>query len=113
MPRLSPVLHAKPDNGLAYYCPGCGHVHVIYYGEGSGPRWTWDGNESAPTFGPSIRTSIPAGPYGDKDEMVPERTLCHHFVVNGKIQFLDDSSAHQLRGWHALPPIPDNYHLGD
>ena len=43
MPRLSPVLHAKPDNGLAYYCPGCGHAHVIYYGEGqvARPRWTW------------------------------------------------------------------------
>jgi len=114
MPRLSAVLHGHANiNAVSYYCPGCRHAHTLPYGDGPSPRWTWNGDELTPTFGPSIRTSRPAGPYGDNDEQVPELTLCHHFVVAGIIQFLDDSSAHSLRGFHPMVPIPDNYSMGD
>jgi len=44
----------------------------------------------------------------------PERTMCHYFLKNGEIEFLGDSTEHELRGKHPLPDFPnsDQYRLG-
>jgi len=99
MARLSAKLRSfegKTEAGaayraLAYWCPGCDDCTVIYI-EGGGATWTWDGNVDAPTFSPSIRVSSNG------------KTLCHHFVRGGNIEFCTDSP-HALAG--KTVPLPD------
>lgn len=96
---------------LYYFCPGCRHTHSIQVdGQGDpGKNWQWDGNLEQPTISPSVREFIPAHEYEGK--VFPEKTTCHHFVKAGVIELLEDSSSHQVRGKHPLPPIPDDYGL--
>ena len=89
---------------LMFWCPGCDAPHQVWVGDGAGPRWGWNGSGDAPTFTPSILVTWPANPRA-ADEFAEWRTerKCHSFVTDGRIQFLDDSSKHSLRGWHDLP----------
>ena len=111
MSQLSPILRDSVDNGLTFWCPGCGESHCVRYGAGSGPRWTWNGDIHNPTFSPSIlvRTGHYAS-HGDKSDCWctynaahPEEAvdfecrICHSFVTDGRIQFLSDCS-HALAG---------------
>jgi hypothetical protein len=90
-------------------CPGCGYLHSLPYqrNPGSqGPTWTFNGDLVAPTFSPSLRCfhTRPA-----RDGRPAENvTGCHTFIRGGWINFLDDSHAHQLRGWHKLPAYGDD-----
>ena len=70
-----------PEKRVGFKCPGCGRLHVIPV---EGPRaWGWNGDYSWPTFTPSI--------------LVRGAGVCHSFVTNGKIKFLDDCT-HTLKG---------------
>ena len=40
--------------GLGYWCQGCNEMHVVWVGEGLGPRWTWNGDTELPVFSPSV-----------------------------------------------------------
>ena len=74
---------------VAFYCPGCQMYHAIHI-EGPGyPRWDFNGNYESPTFTPSIR--VETGHYPEPSD------LCHSFVIDGKIQYLGDST-HALAG---------------
>lgn len=66
-----------------FYCPGCEEKHVI------DDRWSFNGNTDAPTFGPSVnrQLNLPDGP----------KTICHSFIKDGKIRFLNDCT-HDLAG---------------
>ena len=97
---------------LQYYCPGCKHAHTVNVGgdlDYKGPQWSWNGEFDKLDLQPSIRVYHGAQP----EDGIEERTLCHHFVHGGLINFLDDSSGHQLRGLHPLPHFPEGYGLGD
>ena len=37
-----------------FWCPGCDGAHLVYVGDGQGPRWGYNGNPDAPTFTPSV-----------------------------------------------------------
>jgi hypothetical protein len=84
---------------LAYWCQGCNHTHAIPIDGSRG--WSW--NAETQTLLPSVKTSWPA------TEKRPERTICHHWLKNGKLEFLNDSGGHELRGLHELQDIPDDY----
>lgn len=71
------------DGNVYFFCPGCGCAHAI-----DPRRWTYDGNEAAPTIAPSILARWNE-PSGDK--------ICHSFVRAGRIQFLGDCT-HELAG---------------
>lgn len=92
------------DGSLMFHCPGCDAPHSVNVGEGSVPRWGWNGSGDAPTFTPSLKVTWPANPNAAEEfkEWRTER-VCHSFVTDGRIQFLDDSSKHSLRGWHDIP----------
>ena len=119
MSQLSPLLRDVLDpatgrKSLGFFCPGCRHAHVIGVdgGHEPGKNWTWNGDINRPTFQPSVRVFTPAHSYDASDgtrKQIPESTQCHSFVTDGRIQFLDDSAAHQLRGWHDLAPWPQTY----
>lgn len=95
------------ENNRDYYifeCPGCKCAHSI-----SVPGWTFDGNYEAPTISPSILVKgvdVPNEPEMKDGEYIlgPDGrikgavdTLCHSFVKNGMIQFLNDCT-HELKG---------------
>jgi hypothetical protein len=87
---LSPVLCDTGGGHLVYACPGCGHEHAVATSMSEpGDRWTMSGSASRPTFRPSVHYMV-AGPTGKK-------TKCHHWVIDGEIQFLPDSR-HALAG---------------
>lgn len=93
--------------GYAHWCPGCQHAHIFHTVRiDSGPCWDFDGNLERPTFRPSMREFWPA--HNGK----PERTLCHYFLRNGEIDFLGDSTEHELRGKVPLPDFPEDYRVG-
>lgn len=97
---LSPILRrTEVDNKIFFECPGCGVVHGVTVGEGSDPRWDWNGNVNKPTFTPSILVRYTWG---------VERTpvVCHSFVTDGRIQFLADCT-HELAGQTVDIPVWD------
>lgn len=125
MAALSAILRNSIDGGLHFYCPGCRHAHGIKTGAGPGPRWGWNGNVEKPTFTPSV---LVRGILEDMDEATqaaydalgPEqlrgalhdprfRSVCHSFVVDGRMQFLGDCT-HALAGTTVdIPPWPGGY----
>lgn len=52
------------------------------------PNWTWNGDTEKPTLKPSILT---------RTEDANGKILCHTFITDGKVQFLNDCS-HELAG---------------
>lgn len=67
------------------WCPGCVTAHVFWL-EGQGPTWEWDGNLEKPTFSPS---HLVRG--GSRN------ITCHSFLREGVWEFLPDST-HMLAG---------------
>lgn len=105
MIQLSRILRDAQDGMLLFQCPGCGTAHGVHTGDGSGPRWTWNGDVERPTFSPSIlvRGVVPltdeqVAAYRSGDGLPEPRPLvCHSFVTDGRIQFLGDCT-HALAG---------------
>lgn len=94
---------AASDDGdhVIFHCPGCRDNHGIPIG-----KWTWNEDLEFPTFNPSL---LILGNQWPKDEYpkyyksqhakvaAGGETVCHSFIKNGKIQFLNDST-HALSG---------------
>ena len=95
--KLSDKLRGGDDNRVYFECPGCEVPHGIAVGEGSGPRWGYNGNPDKPTFTPSILVRYPWG-------VQQVEQVCHSFVTDGRIQFLGDCT-HSLAG--QTVDIPD------
>lgn len=103
MSRLSRLLRSAQNGGLLFRCPGCACAHQVTVGEGSGPRWGYNGNPDAPTFTPSVLVTY-NGPDAGVDGA--PQAVCHSFVTDGRIQFLSDCT-HALAGQTVdLPDYP-------
>lgn len=90
--------------GYAIFCPACGHGHIFNIARDgySGPDWEFNGNFEKPTFKPSMLVFVTL-------DNGKRKTLCHSFVTNGRIQFLDDC-AHAMKGQTVdLAPFPGDY----
>jgi hypothetical protein len=84
------------ETRLQFHCPGCNSFHevaVLKSGEKQDHVWGWNCSLALPTFEPSIQVT-----WGGTSRM------CHSFVRDGQIQFLDDCT-HQLRG--KTVPLPE------
>jgi hypothetical protein len=95
----------KNKQGL-FMCPGCGSAHAPYI-EGSGvPVWGFNNNLIKPTFTPSILVRVPAYPEASEEfKKYRKEQVCHSFVTDGQIRFLNDCT-HDLAGKTAsLKPI--------
>ena len=86
--RLSRVLATSEEGSLWFECPGCAMMHRVMHGPGAGPRWGWNASVDKPSFTPSVLVQYP---WSDGDR------VCHSFVTDGRIQFLDDCT-HALAG---------------
>ncbi len=91
VPLIKSVRHRPVDGPeeawWVFHCPGCEEIHQF------DPRWTRSGPKSSPTFSPSLVTKVNV--QGD---------VCHLYVREGRIQFLDDSH-HELAG-QTVPMLP-------
>lgn len=103
---------AFKDGNVAYRCPGCKHIHVLNVTVGR-PRPTWSSTvaDSGLTLQPSVHAKT--GHYCPGEKQSPNCWLCndaaasgdpdsscgvcHHYVRDGKIQFLPDCT-HALAG---------------
>ena len=103
---------------LTFRCPGCDDFHVVNVADRGRACWTWNGSEEAPTFQPSILVRsghhVPWFDGGqcyctwdkkDQEDFADLKcTICHSFVTDGAIQFLDDCT-HHLKGQTVPLPI--------
>lgn len=103
MARLSTVLRSTEGVGLLFWCPGCDMAHQVRVGNGPGPRWTWNGSADRPTFQPSILVRYDGADAGVDGAPT---AVCHSFVTDGRIQFLDDCT-HALAG--QVVPLPERW----
>lgn len=92
-------------NRLAFFCPGCKEQQSITVNSDTAgrPVWNWNGSLEQPTITPSILTRG-TWPLTDeeaaeclKGNNVSRKRVCHSFITDGKIQFLNDCT-HSLAG---------------
>jgi hypothetical protein len=110
MAQISKFLRSVGGGGLGFWCPGCREMHVVWHGEGPGPRWTWNGDVERPVFSPSVLVTG-VMPLSDEQHAAwlrgeppptPVPMRCHSFVgcngaQPGEIIFLGDCT-HELAG---------------
>lgn len=61
------------------------------------PNWTWNGSVDAPTVKPSILTKGSRGYSDDEGKRTVIDEVCHSFINDGKVQFLNDCT-HEFAG---------------
>jgi hypothetical protein len=66
------------------WCPGCDDLHKFNV-EGESPTWTWNGNETRPTFSPSYLTWRTVGNDLPVDHPNYQETQqkCHSYLEDG------------------------------
>jgi hypothetical protein len=90
------VKHNNPEHGpdYSFYCPGCECDHGVWTDKKRQTCWGFNGSMDKPTFTPSIKVTY-------------AKNICHSFVKNGVIEFLNDCT-HKLAGTKMeLPDIDD------
>jgi len=101
---------------VTFKCPGCNLFHDLRHkGEGR-PMWSFNGDKEKPTLTPSILYT--SGHYvqgynggscwceyrKENPDCVFECVLCHSFVTDGHIRFLEDSTHKYAGQTLKLPP---------
>jgi len=86
----------NPENGsgdFQFFCPGCKCNHSVWTTNHNGNNavWSFNGNIDKPTVNPSILVRWTRTTDGVVD------FICHSYIREGKIQFLNDCT-HELKG---------------
>ena len=72
-----------------FWCQGCGCGHAVWVRPSTNPlnggNWDFNGNTNKPTINPSILIND------------SENRICHSFINDGNIQYLNDCT-HKLAG---------------
>ena len=86
---MAKVHLADPETGWhIFHCPGCGCSHSFWTNDPDKPRWSFNDDLEKPTVSPSHRVKS-GNANGD--------TICHSFIRDGMIQYLNDCT-HHLKG---------------
>jgi len=81
--------YPNSETEYIFKCPGCNSEHSF------DQRWKFNKNLESPTLSPSY---LIKGYLGyDSETKQPIYGICHSFIKEGKIQFLNDCT-HNLRG---------------
>lgn len=95
------VIRNLIGGGQCFFCPGCRSTHCLN-SHPNGPKWVYNGDMEEPTFSPSVLVTLR---WSENDDTMTDE-VCHSFVTDGNIQFLNDCT-HDLKGQTvALPPWP-------
>jgi hypothetical protein len=88
----------EPSGTVYFHCPGCNGSHAVSIRKEAGRGWTYNENPERPTFTPSVLVTYRANPDASEEfkEWRTER-ICHSFVTDGRIQFMNDCT-HELAG---------------
>ncbi len=100
-----------PAGRVLFECPGCGNMHLLNVtAENGRPAWGFNGDVDKPTLTPSILdrcghhvTGQPQPPNcvfcneAKSEGYQSICTICHSFVRDGQIEFLNDCT-HALAG---------------
>ena len=119
MAKLLKITHGKEFDDIPdylFFCPGCECHHGVTvrqvdmsrlseadqktYTDCKAPRWSFNGDMDKPTFTPSIHVQRMLTVGG-------KTTLCHSYVTDGSIRFLDDCT-HKLKGQTVELPETDS-----
>ena len=112
MPRAHAAILDGTWYGVRFICPACSkgdprrdgyHPHYVvlptnnWQPEGHSPTvrqptWSFNGDMERPTFVPSVLQQYDYGPDDNRKHFV-----CHSFVRDGRIQYLDDCT-HAMAG---------------
>lgn len=98
---MSKIKENIEGSGTYYFmCPGCKMRHHIPTVNAllNGAIWSFNNDVKNPTFSPSV--SVKTGTWADprwQPGEFSESIICHFFIREGKIQFLDDCT-HDLKG---------------
>ena len=105
-----------------FICPGCGNVHAPRI-EGKGAVWGFNGDLVKPTFKSSILVNYPSyslekrnidvNKFKDINDRYPTleempydmSNICHSFITDGKIKFLEDCTHNLKNKTVKLKPI--------
>ena len=79
---------------LRFRCPGCNTIHAVRSSSDGRPNWSWNGSLDKPTLSPSVLVSYDGSDAGLNGA---PPAICHSFVKDGRIQFLNDCT-HSLAG---------------
>lgn len=88
-----PIVQGNRLIGYAIECPACKNGHLFYTeipNPRNGAKWVMTGTLESPTFSPSIVVTCDSCNNGLKQ-------VCHSFVEDGHIRYLDDCT-HEFRG---------------
>lgn len=88
--KVEAFIDEEGKKGYHFHCEGCDSAHAIYVEGKNVPNWTFTGDKNKPTIKPSILVRWDEGP-----EHKP--MVCHSFVTDGKIRYLNDCT-HHLKG---------------
>lgn len=91
-----------------FKCPGCGCIHAMPVLPMYSPSWEFNNDVNSPTLSPSINSRSGCyfepdcherdGSECDKDDPDLQGChVCHFFLRDGRVQFLDDCT-HRLAG---------------
>ncbi|MBY5988224.1 DUF6527 family protein [Roseovarius atlanticus] len=102
MSALGSKLRKLEGGRVAFMCPGCQQAHHVTVDGSRG--WTFNGDGDRPTFSPSVLVSGTV-PITDEEharlmageKIEPVSLICHSFVTDGRIRFLNDCT-HDLAG---------------
>lgn len=109
MSKLSTI---DKHHHVKFMCPGCKQWHAVRCNTNTGVTWSWNQDNDKPTFSPSILvkgSKLTDKGSKDMEEWIKNgypkqnkkfdsvNTICHSFITNGEIQFLDDCT-HELKG---------------
>lgn len=83
MAKIKVAKWTTEDTRYIFFCPGCNENHAC-----KATLWSFNGDFEKPTLAPSVHLIVKhkKGSY-----------VCHSFVKEGKIQYLEDST-HKLAG---------------
>lgn len=88
MSKKIEILTEEEGRKRAYFhCEGCGSPHAVYIDGKGKPTWSFNGSVEKPTFKPSVLCRWTEG-----ENHTPK--ICHSFVTDGKIQYLNDCTHH-------------------
>lgn len=91
--------HESPEKYYGFLCPGCKTYHSI---PTTGPgAWGFNDNVDVPTFTPSLLVRSKGDLHHGGN--IPGY-VCHSYITNGNIQFLQDCT-HPFAG--KTIPLPD------